>query len=434
MLPCFLSVEFFKSINSPLSRFIWNNKKPRISLKTLMKPESMGGLGLPNLQYYFWAAQLRNMTSWAMERHESMWVQMEAKPFEPLPLISLLFINHFEKMKNMDKCFSVFNTLKTWRDCRKKSGIMSCTSVYSPIFQNPDLHTQITMVNTGQWTSSGVTQFKDLLNSNMQLKSFIDLRSEYNIPNKQFFKYLQIRSTTHSLIKERKLRLGLSEVEDNLLSSKTIKGKISTFYNILSREGQSSFLLLKNIWEKELGRNLEDNAWLNICERIHFPFTSNKIKEANFKFIHKYYLTPIKMHKISKDISSKCPRCKKMEGTFMHMFWECDLLKSYWNSIHSLAQLVLNIKFELNMSLYLLNDTYDLQLDNKKCRILVLVTYFAKKCILLFWKNDSPPSFKIFLDQLSAFLPLEKLTLEKYNRGHLFQEFWSPLFSCLEKC
>ncbi len=87
---------------------------------TLMKPESMGGLGLPNLQYYFWAAQLRNLVQWVLGRPESLWFQMEAKLFEPLPLVSLIFMNHFEKLKNMDKCFSVFNTLLTWKDCRKK--------------------------------------------------------------------------------------------------------------------------------------------------------------------------------------------------------------------------------------------------------------------------------------------------------------------------
>ena len=43
-----------------------------------MKPETLGGLGLPNLQYYFWAAQIRNLISWSMERHESMWLQMES--------------------------------------------------------------------------------------------------------------------------------------------------------------------------------------------------------------------------------------------------------------------------------------------------------------------------------------------------------------------
>ena len=69
------------------------------------------------------------------------------------------------------------------------------------------------MVDIGQWTNSGVAQLKDLLNLNKQSKSFIDLRSEYYIPNKHFLKYLQIQSITHSLIKENKLRLGLSEVE-----------------------------------------------------------------------------------------------------------------------------------------------------------------------------------------------------------------------------
>lgn len=76
--------------------------------------------------------------------------------------------------------------------------------------------------------------------------------------------------------------------------------------------------------------------------------------------------------------------------------------------------------------------THDLHLDNKKCRMLILVTYFANKCILLFWKNDSLPSFKFFLDQLLPSLPLEKLTLEKYNHSYLFHEFWFPLFSSLE--
>lgn len=56
-----------------------------------------------------------------------------------------------------------------------------------------------------------------------------------------------------------------------------------------------------------------------------------------------------------------------------------------------------------------------------------LITYFAKICILLLWKNDATRSFKIFLEQLSSFFLLKKLTLEEYNHGHLFQEFWCPI-------
>ncbi len=40
--------------------------------------------------------------------------------------------------------------------------------------------------------------------------------------------------------------------------------------------------------------------------------------------------------------------------------------------------------------------------------------------------------FFVFFDQISAFLPLERLTLEKYNCGHIFQELWFPLLSELE--
>lgn len=99
---------------------------------TLMKPRAMGGLGLPNLQYDFWAAQIRYLISWSMDSQEYLWVQMESKPFKPLPLISLLFINHFEKIRYMEKCFSVTNTLQTWKDCRKKKLELSLVPLYTP--------------------------------------------------------------------------------------------------------------------------------------------------------------------------------------------------------------------------------------------------------------------------------------------------------------
>lgn len=70
-VPCYLSVTFFKKLNSHISKFIWSNKKPRIKILTLMKPESMGGLNLPNFQYYYWSAQLRNIQSWSLARRDS---------------------------------------------------------------------------------------------------------------------------------------------------------------------------------------------------------------------------------------------------------------------------------------------------------------------------------------------------------------------------
>ena len=394
---------------------------------TLMKPEPMGGLGLPNLQHYFWSAQLRNIISWLLGRQDSQWVEMEAKFVEPLPLNSLIFIKQFSKIRNINNCFTIVHTLRTWKDCSKKLGITNWTSINSPIYCNPDLDKHLVAVNIQNWSQLGINQFKDLFQTNMQLKSFMELKTEYNIPNTDFFKYLQMRNIIQSLRRENKLRLELYEIEELLITSTTIKGKISEVYDILSKECHSSFLPLLEIWETDLAIKFDENIWLNICDRIHFPFTSNKIKETNFKFIHKFYLTPVKMNKISNDNSPNCPRCKTNKGTFAHMFWYCEKLNGFWNSIHSFTKAVLATQFDLSPCAYLLNELPEIRMDSKKYRLLITITYYAKKCILLFWKGEQLPTFEMFKEQLIQFLPLERLTLKGHGREQMFRELWSPL-------
>ena len=240
-----------------------------------------------------------------------------------------------------------------------------------------------------------------------------------------------MRNITQSLRRENKLRLELYGIEELLTTSTTIKGKISEVYDILSQECESSFLPLLNIWETDLAIKFDENIWLNICDRIHFPFISNKIKESNYKFIHKLYLTPVKMNKISIDNSPNCPRCKTNKGTFLHMFWYCEKLKGYWNSIHSFTKSVLVAQFDLSPCAYLLNELPEIRMDPKKYRLLITTTYFAKKCILLCWKGEQLPTVEMFKEQIVQFLPLERLTLKRHGREQVFHDLWSPLLDQL---
>lgn len=57
-LPCYLTPVVFQSLNSSISRYIWNNKHQRVGFSKLTKPKELGGLSLPNLQFYYWSAQL----------------------------------------------------------------------------------------------------------------------------------------------------------------------------------------------------------------------------------------------------------------------------------------------------------------------------------------------------------------------------------------
>ena len=55
MIPIKPSATWFKSLDSCISKFLWKNKPPRISLKTLQKTKDSGGLELPNFQHNFLA-------------------------------------------------------------------------------------------------------------------------------------------------------------------------------------------------------------------------------------------------------------------------------------------------------------------------------------------------------------------------------------------
>jgi len=56
---------------------------PWIKMSKLMKPKDKD-FALPNLQLYYWAAQIKNMISWCSERTNSIWYNIEAATCSPL--------------------------------------------------------------------------------------------------------------------------------------------------------------------------------------------------------------------------------------------------------------------------------------------------------------------------------------------------------------
>lgn len=63
-IPTVLPHSLFNKYSKIVGKFIWNNKVPRIKRSTLCLPVQRGGLGLPDTQLYYWAAQLRPNFYW----------------------------------------------------------------------------------------------------------------------------------------------------------------------------------------------------------------------------------------------------------------------------------------------------------------------------------------------------------------------------------
>ncbi len=76
-LAIWILVSVLRMLDKLISTFIWYKRKPRIKLKQLAYPKSQGGLNLPNLKLYYWAAKRGGMAEWLMQDEEKNWLQLE---------------------------------------------------------------------------------------------------------------------------------------------------------------------------------------------------------------------------------------------------------------------------------------------------------------------------------------------------------------------
>lgn len=425
-LPCYLDKAFFKSINKMLTSFIWKNSSPRVAFKTLTKSREKGGLGLPDLQMYYWAAQTKGLISWLKKRNNAHWIDIEEELCSPTPITSLPYINNINALHQVTGTYVIYNTLRAWRDIKKLCGTFDKISQLAPLSSNPDLPSSIGKRLLIKWKENGIHQFQHLFTKGT-LKSFTHLRSEFNIPKQDFYKYLQIRHLISTLNGEGRLLLGLTSLDEIMTKSTSLKGKISVIYNALLDHHSSSLTSLKNIWQKDLGCDFTEDQWDIICRNVFTSLSCNKIIEQNYKFIHRMYLTPLRLSKMFPNSSPKCHRCKTCIGSNMHIFWECKRLKHFWKAVHDLTVKVVETPLDSTPIRYLFGTELDKTLDSTNAKRISIISYIAKKCILLNWNQQGPPTFNLFKQILNDTLRLEQRTYTLKNKGDSFRRVWEPL-------
>lgn len=72
-----LPATFFVTLKKVFIRFIWNNKHPRLRLSLLYLPNERGGLKVPNIKLYYWAAQLCSAMYYFIEIAPPAWIDIE---------------------------------------------------------------------------------------------------------------------------------------------------------------------------------------------------------------------------------------------------------------------------------------------------------------------------------------------------------------------
>lgn len=80
-----------KELNTMVTKLIWNNKRPRVCLKSTHRPKSHGGLSLPDFWSHYLAFQMRSLRTWINADSVVSWRAIEATITHRLCLQDLPF-------------------------------------------------------------------------------------------------------------------------------------------------------------------------------------------------------------------------------------------------------------------------------------------------------------------------------------------------------
>uniref|UniRef100_A0A8C5Q4M0 Reverse transcriptase domain-containing protein n=1 Tax=Leptobrachium leishanense TaxID=445787 RepID=A0A8C5Q4M0_9ANUR len=123
-LPIHIPPAFFQRIRSDCNRFVWRKAKPRISLRTLTRPKSSGGLALPDFRLYYEASHLQRIVEWTTGGRHALWQDLE-RDATPHPTPALPWIAADQRSPVSFRHPFVGATLRVWRSANRRYLISS---------------------------------------------------------------------------------------------------------------------------------------------------------------------------------------------------------------------------------------------------------------------------------------------------------------------
>lgn len=423
-IPLHIPASFFSSLNKNFTTFIWNNKRPRIRLSLLYLPYDRGGLRLPNIKLYYWAAQLCAATSYFSPIDIPSWVHIENNTLE-LCLKSYIYSAQVKQLLKNTKNPFVRNTISVWHQAHVALNEESGLSALSPIWGNNAFKPARADMGFKMWMNRVVHKIGDLYSDGV-LMSFEQVSNKYNLPKKHFFKYLQVRSFITSLLKTT-TEPSLTTIENIAVNHYISRGLLSKFYNILLAASRESSLSYLQAWKADMETDISVEDWNNSCLLAQKQTINTRFRLLQYKWIFRTYITPVKLHHFNPNIPDDCIKCAKEKGTLYHCMWQCEKINIFWKEIMTIISDLIECRIPIDSKLCILHIFPNgFKCTANKRKLVNFCLLQAKLVIALKWKDTERPGVNQCINLMSSNLALEKLTYVAKNKQEDFKDIWLP--------
>uniref|UniRef100_A0A3P9KC19 Reverse transcriptase domain-containing protein n=1 Tax=Oryzias latipes TaxID=8090 RepID=A0A3P9KC19_ORYLA len=435
MLPLKINRKTFSELEKCLSKFIWHGKKPRLKIRTLQLPYERGGQALPNFLFYFWACHARIVSGWLHAFLHQGELAVDSWCSDPLSPLSLLFTDVVGLPVEVKNNNVMLTTIKVWHDIVTFCGRRKFSSAMQPLIKNKAFPPGISFSIYDQWYTKGLRFVSNLFEKG-DFMSFRQIQSKYNIPQKHFFGFLQVRHFVKSSLTFPADQPILNSLENFLLKfnddATTKRNFISLFHEQLMLLNPLSTGGTRILWSRDLGVELSSETWSKAFVAAKTVFTCNRLRENQYRILHRLQYTPQLLHRFNPQSPPLCIKCKTGLGTYYHCIWQCPLIIRFWKNIVTEVSCIFHKTIPLNPALFLLGVSVERPpLSGQEMVLLQKLLHLARRCILLQWIQGQPPSVTQWYREAFKVLPMERLSALLKGNSDAFYKLWKPLLDHL---
>ena len=149
--------------------------------------------------------------------------------------------------------------------------------------------------------------------------SFDELKAKYDVPQKHFFKYLQLRSFILTCLK------------NSVHHSQCLHW--TQLYDIMVENHKENSGSKRQQWIGDLQEDILVEDWGTICSKVHTQTINTQLRLIQYNWIMRMYITPVKLNKFDPNMPDRCYKCNIHQGTLHHCLWKCEEIQHFWSSV-----------------------------------------------------------------------------------------------------
>uniref|UniRef100_A0A4X2LJP1 Reverse transcriptase domain-containing protein n=1 Tax=Vombatus ursinus TaxID=29139 RepID=A0A4X2LJP1_VOMUR len=335
-IPIKLPKNYFIDLEKIIIRFIWKNKRSRISRELMKRNAGEGGLAIPDLKLYYKAAIIKTAWYWLRNRVVDQWNRLSMQDTVVSDYSNLLF--HKPKDPSFWNKNALFekNYWENWKKIWQKLGIDQNLTPYTTIKSKwvHDLDIKADTISTLR--EQGIVYLSDLWRTEeLMTKQEIENITKNKIDN---FDYIKLIRFCTNKANATQIRRKVENWERIFTTSLSGKGLISKIYRELSQTYKNTSHSPIDKWSKDMNAQFLDEEIKAIYSHMKKCSKSILIREMQIKTTLRYHIIPIRMANMTKQENDKCwRRCGKI-GTLMHCWWSCEMILPFWSAIWNYVQ------------------------------------------------------------------------------------------------